>query len=84
MDEDLPVNTIRTWVLGMLFVRAVMSFIFPFFLTYFLLTWVDDDWFGAEHAVFSEKSIDSNPFACRTAFILSGWVSISRAYGRTA
>ena len=50
-DEEVPANTIRAWVLGMLFVGSStpLSFLFLSFLflnfPYFVssLTWVDDD-----------------------------------------
>ena len=42
-DEELPANTIRAWVLGMLFVRTPLSLFFLPSLTPFSLTWVDDN-----------------------------------------
>ena len=43
VDEDVPANTVRAWVLGMLFVSTPLRLLFLPMLTPFFLTWVDDD-----------------------------------------
>ena len=78
-DEEVPANTVRAWVLGLLFVRTPRSLLCLPFLASFLLTSVDDDRISTQHDLFTKKPVNSNPFDCRTAFVLSGWVCMPPA-----